>query len=169
MTTDMGRIRHLTKHEARQRLEHERSSRLVQLRAIEESAPYADEDLQAAQTAAIGRVLEEIDAAGRASGRRLLRRSAITAEPPPQSSVSRSCLTPASAWGASNAPAESRVQWRSCVVTHQISAADNRRLEPAQLTVLRASMLYEQLLVPASTTPGHRPERRRRLRDGRRS
>ena len=30
-------------------------------------------------------------------------------------------------------------------MTHQISAADNRRLEPAQLTVLRAS-LYEQLL-----------------------
>ena len=65
MSTDMGRIQHLTNHEARRRLEHERSSRLVQLRAIEESAPYADEDLQAAQTAAIGRVLEEIDAAGR--------------------------------------------------------------------------------------------------------
>ena len=30
-------------------------------------------------------------------------------------------------------------------MTHQISAADDRRLKPAQLTVLRAS-LYEQLL-----------------------
>jgi DnaK suppressor protein len=65
MTTDMGRARQLTKHEARQRLEHERNSRLAQLRAIEESAPHADEDLQARQTAAIQRVLEEIDAAGR--------------------------------------------------------------------------------------------------------
>jgi RNA polymerase-binding transcription factor DksA len=65
MTTDMGRARQLTKHEARRRLEHERNSRLTQLRAIEESAPHADEDLQAAQTAAIQRVLEEIDAAGR--------------------------------------------------------------------------------------------------------
>jgi hypothetical protein len=52
-------------HEARQRLEHERNSRLAQLRAIEEGAPHADESLQAAQTAAIRRVLEEIDAAGR--------------------------------------------------------------------------------------------------------
>jgi len=65
MTTDMGRARQLTKHEARQRLEHERNSRLTQLRAIEESAPHPDEDLQAAQTAAIQRVLEEIEAAER--------------------------------------------------------------------------------------------------------
>ncbi|MFG1621796.1 TraR/DksA family transcriptional regulator [Kribbella sp. NPDC049227] len=65
MTTDMGHTQHLTQHEARQRLEHERNSRLTQLRAIEESAPHTDEDLQAAQTAAIERVLEEIDAAGR--------------------------------------------------------------------------------------------------------
>jgi RNA polymerase-binding transcription factor DksA len=65
MTTDMGRAQYLTRHEARRRLEHERSSRLAQLRAIEESAPHADEDLQAAQTAAIQRVLEEIDAAER--------------------------------------------------------------------------------------------------------
>jgi RNA polymerase-binding transcription factor DksA len=65
MTTDMGRAQHLTKREARRRLEHERNSRLAQLRAIEQSAPHADEDLQAAQTAAIQAVLEEIDAAGR--------------------------------------------------------------------------------------------------------
>ena len=64
MTTDMGRTQQLTKHEARQRLEHERNSRLAQLRAIEESAPHADRGLQEAQTAAIQRVLEEIDAAG---------------------------------------------------------------------------------------------------------
>ncbi|MEV0283612.1 MULTISPECIES: TraR/DksA family transcriptional regulator [unclassified Kribbella] len=64
MTTDVGRTQHLAQHEARQRLEHERSSRLAQLRAIEDSAPHADADLQAAQTAAIRRVLEEIDAAG---------------------------------------------------------------------------------------------------------
>ncbi|WP_327640743.1 TraR/DksA C4-type zinc finger protein [Kribbella sp. NBC_00482] len=66
MTTDLGTTtQRLTKHEARRRLEHERNSRLAQLRAIEESAPLADEDLQAAQTAAIRRVLDEIDAAGR--------------------------------------------------------------------------------------------------------
>ena len=66
MTTDLGpTTQRLTKHEARQRLEHERNSCLAQLRAIEESAPHPDEDLQAAQTAAIQRVLEEIDAAGR--------------------------------------------------------------------------------------------------------
>ncbi|MEV0801593.1 TraR/DksA C4-type zinc finger protein [Kribbella sp. NPDC050281] len=65
MTTDMGRAPQLTHHEAGERLAHERNSRLAQLRAIEESAPHADEDLQAAQTAAIERVLEEIDAAGR--------------------------------------------------------------------------------------------------------
>lgn len=65
MTTDMRRTPQLTNHEARRRLEHERGSRLTQLRAIEESAPHADGDLQAAQTSAIERVLEEIDAAGR--------------------------------------------------------------------------------------------------------
>jgi RNA polymerase-binding transcription factor DksA len=64
MTTDTGRTQQLTKHEARQRLEHERNSRLAQLRAIEDSAPHADRGLQDAQTAAIRRVLEEIDAAG---------------------------------------------------------------------------------------------------------
>ncbi|MGW1344395.1 TraR/DksA family transcriptional regulator [Kribbella sp. NPDC002412] len=64
MTTDVGRTTHLTEHEARQRLAHERNSRLAQLRAIEDSAPHADAGLQAAQTAAIRRVLEEIDAAG---------------------------------------------------------------------------------------------------------
>ncbi|MEU4605621.1 TraR/DksA C4-type zinc finger protein [Kribbella sp. NPDC023972] len=64
MTTDLGRTQQLAAHEARRRLEHERNSRLAQLRAIEESAPHPDRDLQEAQTAAIQRVLEEIDAAG---------------------------------------------------------------------------------------------------------
>ncbi|WP_329477886.1 TraR/DksA C4-type zinc finger protein [Kribbella sp. NBC_01484] len=63
MTADLGRAPNLTKHDARQRLEHERNCRLAQLRAIEESAPHADKDLQEAQTAAIERVLKEIDAA----------------------------------------------------------------------------------------------------------
>ena len=63
MSTDVGRPQHLTVHEARQRLEHERNSRLVQLRAIESGAGHAEEDLATAQTAAIRRVLEEIGAA----------------------------------------------------------------------------------------------------------
>jgi RNA polymerase-binding transcription factor DksA len=64
MTTDVGHTKHLTVHEARQRLEHERNSRLAQLSAIESGAPHADKDLKTAQTAAIKSVLEEIDAAG---------------------------------------------------------------------------------------------------------
>jgi RNA polymerase-binding transcription factor DksA len=50
-------------HEARQRLEHERNSRLIQLRAIESGVGHAEADLASAQTAAINRVLQEIDAA----------------------------------------------------------------------------------------------------------
>jgi DnaK suppressor protein len=64
-TTNISRAPQLTKHEARQRLEHERNSRLAQLRAMEASAPHTDKNLKAAQTAAIQRVLEEIDAASR--------------------------------------------------------------------------------------------------------
>jgi DnaK suppressor protein len=63
MTTNASHATRLTKHEARRRLEHERGSRLSQLRAIDESAPHADKDLQDAQTAAIKRVLAEIEAA----------------------------------------------------------------------------------------------------------
>jgi DnaK suppressor protein len=63
MTTDVGQTQHLTEHEARQRLEHERNSRLAQLRTIEDGASYAKDDLQTAQTAAIRRIVEEIDAA----------------------------------------------------------------------------------------------------------
>jgi len=53
----------MTAHEARQRLGHERSSRLTQLRAIEGGAAHADKELITAQTAAIRRVLTEINAA----------------------------------------------------------------------------------------------------------
>ncbi|PZT70709.1 molecular chaperone DnaK [Streptomyces sp. SW4] len=51
----------LTAHEARQRLEHARSTRLTQLRALHESAQSADDQLLSAQQAAIERVLKEID------------------------------------------------------------------------------------------------------------
>jgi RNA polymerase-binding transcription factor DksA len=64
MSTDVGRPQHLSTQEARQRLEHERKSRLVQLQAIEAGAGPAEADLKSAQTAAIQRVLKEIDAAG---------------------------------------------------------------------------------------------------------
>jgi RNA polymerase-binding transcription factor DksA len=53
----------MTVHDARQRLEHERSSRLTQLSAIEDGAALADQELIKVQTAAIRRVLTEIDAA----------------------------------------------------------------------------------------------------------
>ncbi|MEU6291552.1 TraR/DksA family transcriptional regulator [Streptomyces sp. NPDC015140] len=52
----------LTAHEARQRLEHARDTRMTQLRALDESGQ-ADGQLIAAQQDAIGRVLKEIEAA----------------------------------------------------------------------------------------------------------
>jgi RNA polymerase-binding transcription factor DksA len=52
----------LTAHEARQRLEHARSTRLTQLQALGEGGQ-ADDQLMAAQKDAIERVLKEIDAA----------------------------------------------------------------------------------------------------------
>jgi RNA polymerase-binding transcription factor DksA len=53
----------MTMHEARQRLEHERGSRLTQLRSIGERAANGAEELMLAQTAAIHRILAEITAA----------------------------------------------------------------------------------------------------------
>ncbi|MDX3611284.1 TraR/DksA family transcriptional regulator [Streptomyces europaeiscabiei] len=53
----------LTAHEARQRLEHERDSRLVQLTAIDEAGPETNDHLMALQKDALQRVLKEIDAA----------------------------------------------------------------------------------------------------------
>ncbi|WP_328320943.1 TraR/DksA C4-type zinc finger protein [Kribbella sp. NBC_00382] len=61
--TTVARSPNMTVHEARQRLGHERSSRLTQLRAIEDGAAVADKELMTAQTAAIRRVLTEIGAA----------------------------------------------------------------------------------------------------------
>jgi DnaK suppressor protein len=61
--TTVARSLNMTVHDARQRLEHERSSRLTQLRAIEDGAALADEELIKVQTAAIRRVLTEINAA----------------------------------------------------------------------------------------------------------
>jgi RNA polymerase-binding transcription factor DksA len=56
---------HVAAHDARQWLERERGARLVQLHAIRENAPDAEDQLMAAQTTAIRTVLEEIDAARR--------------------------------------------------------------------------------------------------------
>ncbi|WP_413804922.1 TraR/DksA family transcriptional regulator [Streptomyces sp. OE57] len=53
----------LTSHEARQRLEHARNSRLAQLRALDEGVQSTDAHLVSAQTEAIQRVLTEIDEA----------------------------------------------------------------------------------------------------------
>ncbi|CAM5357716.1 RNA polymerase-binding transcription factor DksA [Streptomyces alboniger] len=53
----------LTAHDARQRLEHARSSRAAQLRALDESGQSAADQLMSEQVEAIGRVLKEIDEA----------------------------------------------------------------------------------------------------------
>jgi RNA polymerase-binding transcription factor DksA len=53
----------LTAHEARQRLEHARNTRLTQLQALGESGQSAEDQLMSAQKAAIERVLKEIDEA----------------------------------------------------------------------------------------------------------
>ncbi|MFF6779694.1 TraR/DksA C4-type zinc finger protein [Streptomyces sp. NPDC012510] len=53
----------LTAHEARQRLDHERASRLTQLRAVDEAGQDAPEQVLSAQKGAIEQVLKEITAA----------------------------------------------------------------------------------------------------------
>ncbi|MGW7414838.1 TraR/DksA family transcriptional regulator [Streptomyces sp. NPDC054863] len=53
----------LTAHDARRRLEHARSTRTSQLRAIRESGQSATDHLMSAQAEAIGRTLKEIDEA----------------------------------------------------------------------------------------------------------
>ncbi|MER5197296.1 TraR/DksA family transcriptional regulator [Streptomyces sp. NPDC002755] len=53
----------LTAHEALQRLEHERASRLVQLRALAEAVPGREEQAMSTQKDTIRRVLTEIEAA----------------------------------------------------------------------------------------------------------
>ncbi|MFE7385258.1 TraR/DksA C4-type zinc finger protein [Streptomyces zhihengii] len=59
----VSRPRGATGPEIRQRLEHERASRLTQLAAIEEERHEAPRDLMVAQQSAIHRVLTEIEAA----------------------------------------------------------------------------------------------------------
>jgi DnaK suppressor protein len=58
-----ARPERLTAHEARQRLEHERASRLTQLKAIDEAGPDATEHLMSAHKDTVRRVLAEVDAA----------------------------------------------------------------------------------------------------------
>ncbi|WP_327714140.1 TraR/DksA C4-type zinc finger protein [Streptomyces sp. NBC_00490] len=67
MSLDMSlaetRLQRLTAHEALQRLEHERASRLTQLRAIDEAEAEAEEQVMAAQKGTIQRILTEVEAA----------------------------------------------------------------------------------------------------------
>jgi RNA polymerase-binding transcription factor DksA len=113
--------------------------------------PHVDKDLQEAQTAAIERVLEEIEAARErlADGSYGTCKSCRSSIP---SSASRSCRTCASALGASSASGEhagSAPAFGSSyalastggdpAVTHRLSAVDNHQLTPAELAVLRAS------------------------------
>src|SRR4051812_34847106 len=56
------RLERRTPHEARERLEHERTSRLTQLQAIGAAGPDAEE-VMSAQKDTIQRVLKEIEAA----------------------------------------------------------------------------------------------------------
>ncbi|MEU0413148.1 TraR/DksA C4-type zinc finger protein [Streptomyces griseorubiginosus] len=53
----------LTAHEALQRLEHERTSRLTQLRAIEETRSDAEDQVMSTQKDTVRRVLAEVEAA----------------------------------------------------------------------------------------------------------
>lgn len=63
MSLDTPGLERLTAHEVRQRLEHERSTRLTQLQVIDEAGQDAAEQLLSAQKDTIERVLKEIDAA----------------------------------------------------------------------------------------------------------
>ncbi|AVV44062.1 TraR/DksA C4-type zinc finger protein [Streptomyces sp. ID05-04B] len=58
-----ARTERLTAHEARQRLEHERASRLAQLKAIDEAGPDTAEQVMSAQKDTVRRVLVEVEAA----------------------------------------------------------------------------------------------------------
>ncbi|MER5446419.1 TraR/DksA C4-type zinc finger protein [Streptomyces sp. NPDC002766] len=58
-----GRRERLTPHEAVQRLEHERASRLTQLRAIGEAGAAAEEQVMSTQKDTIRRVLAQVEAA----------------------------------------------------------------------------------------------------------
>ncbi|MEU6674239.1 TraR/DksA C4-type zinc finger protein [Streptomyces sp. NPDC046853] len=56
-------VERLTAHEALQRLEHERATRLTQLQAVEEAGSEAEEQMMSMQKEAIRRVLDEVEAA----------------------------------------------------------------------------------------------------------
>lgn len=58
-----GRPTRLAEHEVRQRLEHERSSRVAQLTTIDATEGAATDELARAQKASIERVLKDIDVA----------------------------------------------------------------------------------------------------------
>ncbi|MFH9553010.1 TraR/DksA family transcriptional regulator [Streptomyces sp. NPDC017435] len=58
-----ARRERLTAHEALQRLEHERASRLMQLRAIAEAAPAGGEQMASTHKDTVRRVLTEVEAA----------------------------------------------------------------------------------------------------------
>lgn len=58
-----ARPERLTAHEALQRLEHERTSRLTHLRAIEEGPADAEDQVIATQKDTVRRVLAEVEAA----------------------------------------------------------------------------------------------------------
>lgn len=58
-----SRPERLTAHEARQRLEQERNSRLAQLKAVDETEHDAADHFMAAQKESVSRVLKEIEAA----------------------------------------------------------------------------------------------------------
>ncbi|MFH8462707.1 TraR/DksA family transcriptional regulator [Streptomyces sp. NPDC017991] len=57
------RLERLPTHEALQRLEHERNSRLTQLRALDEAGADAEEHVVSAQKDTVRRVLAEVEAA----------------------------------------------------------------------------------------------------------
>jgi hypothetical protein len=57
------RVSRVAEHEVRQRLEHERSSRIAQLTSIEATEGAATDELARAQKASIERVLKDIDVA----------------------------------------------------------------------------------------------------------
>lgn len=58
-----ARLRRTTAEEIRRRLEHERETRLTQLRALDEAGPSAQEQWTTGQRDTLLRVLKEIDAA----------------------------------------------------------------------------------------------------------
>ncbi|GEB50084.1 MULTISPECIES: TraR/DksA family transcriptional regulator [Streptomyces] len=63
MPSETARHARLTEQDARRRLEHERTARQEQLRALAEAGAGADGNLVAAQEEAVRRVLAEVDAA----------------------------------------------------------------------------------------------------------